>query len=151
MIVYRLTKSEYARDLSGKGAELAGGRWNSKGVPLLYTGQNIALCLVEVAVHLPVGLIPEDYELITLEIPNTSILTLGSKELTDDWNALPASFSTQKSGNEFAKTNSFLTLRVPSAVVAGEFNYLINPHHNNFKKVKLLKTDPFRFDSRLFK
>src|SRR5690606_18256346 len=71
MIAYRLSRTEYARDLSGRGAELAGGRWNSKGTALVYTGQTIALCMAEVAVHIPLGIIPLDYELVTLEIPDS--------------------------------------------------------------------------------
>lgn len=71
MIVYRLSKEIYANDLSGKGAEIAGGRWNSKGSAALYTAQSIALCVTEIAVHIPLGILPRDYRLIHIEIPDT--------------------------------------------------------------------------------
>ena len=59
MIVYRLSKSKYSADLSGKGAEKAGGRWNSKGVAMVYTSASRALCTAEVAVHVPLGIVTD--------------------------------------------------------------------------------------------
>ena len=70
MIVFRLSKAAYALDLSGKGAEKTGGRWNSKGVPMVYAGSSRALCTAEIAVHLPLGLVPAGYSLTQLEIPD---------------------------------------------------------------------------------
>ncbi len=150
MIVYRLSRAKYSHDLSGKGAELAGGRWNSKGTALVYTGQTIALCMTEVAVHIPFGIIPIDYELITLEIPENEITEIKKAELPEDWKSLPNSYSTQTFGDEFVKNAKHLILKVPSAVVQGEFNYLINPLHSKIKKVKIKKTESFSFDQRLF-
>lgn len=150
MIVYRLSRTKYSHDLSGKGAEISGGRWNSKGVALLYTGQNIALCMAEVAVHIPLGIIPVDYELITLEIPDDKITELKKHQLPDDWNAWPLPYTTQNLGDDFVKRGKSLVLKVLSAVVQGEFNYLINPIHPNIKKVKIKKTESFSFDHRLF-
>jgi len=150
MIAYRLSRTEYARDLSGRGAELAGGRWNSKGTALVYTGQTIALCMAEVAVHIPLGIIPLDYELVTLEIPDSEILELKTSQLPEDWKSLPVSDSTQGFGDNFVKKGRFLVLKVPSAVVQGEFNYLINPLHPKIKNVKIKKVEPFSFDQRLF-
>ena len=64
MKVYRLSKAQFANDLSGKGAELAGGRLNSKGLPMLYTSSSRALCTAEIAVHTPLGIVPTDYVII---------------------------------------------------------------------------------------
>lgn len=150
MIVYRLSRAKYSHDLSGKGAELAGGRWNSKGTALVYTGQTIALCMTEVAVHIPFGIIPIDYELITLEIPDEEIFELKKSQLPDDWKSLPPGYSTQGIGDEFVKKGKQMILKIPSAVVQGEFNYLINPLHSKIKKVKIKKTETFSFDQRLF-
>ena len=68
MIVFRLSKATYALDLSGKGAEKTGGRWNSKGIPMVYTSSSRALCTAEIAVHLPLGLVPSGYHLTTLVV-----------------------------------------------------------------------------------
>lgn len=150
MIVYRLSRSKYAQDLSGKGAEMAGGRWNSKGTALIYTGQNISLCMSEVAVHMPLGIVPKDYELIHIEIPDEEIQELSKKELPDDWRDQLSMNETQQIGNDFVKKSHKLILKVPSMVIQGEFNYLINPTHKNIGKIKIKKTEPFRFDARLF-
>lgn len=74
MIVFRLSKQMYADDLSGKGAEIAGGRWNSRSRAMLYTSQSVALCVTEIAVHVPLGIIPENYMLIHIKIPDNEIL-----------------------------------------------------------------------------
>lgn len=151
MKVFRLSKSKFANDLSGRGAEMAGGRWNSKGSPLIYTSQSRALCLVEVAVHLPVGIIPHDYVLTELEISDDlEIQFIEVTGLPDDWNTFPHSPFTQKLGDNFVKDGSFLVLKVPSAVVSGDFNYLINPRHKQINKIRIVSTEPFGFDERLF-
>ena len=148
MIVYRLSKRMYAEDLSGKGAELYGGRWNSKGNAMVYTGQSIALCVTEIAVHTPLGKIPEDYVLVHLEVPDDSIHEV--KKLPSDWRSFPHSNSTQEIGDRFLKAGKFLMLKVPSAAVQGEFNAVINPRHQDIKKVKILKVEKVTFDDRIF-
>ncbi len=151
MIVYRLSKKKYAADLSGRGAEKAGGRWNSKGLPMVYTSESRALCTTEIAVHSPLGNIPTDYYLTTIEIPAASSLEIKQGDLPKDWKAIPHSNSTQLIGDTFLSENKFLVLKVPSVVVQGDFNYLLNPAHKLFVKVKITKTELFEFDERLFK
>jgi len=151
MIVFRLSKSKHSKDLSGKGAEKFGGRWNSKGVALLYTSDSRALCTAEIAVHTPLGNIPFDYEVILIKIPDNIIIPeLEISELPEDWKSIPHSHSTQEIGDKFIDDGKFLAIKVPSAVVQGEFNYLINPDHTDFKSISIEKTEPFTFDARLF-
>ena len=149
MIVYRLSKGQYANDLSGKGAELVGGRWNSRGNAMLYTSQSIALCVTEIAVHVPLGILPKDYQLIHIEIPDEDLLEM--KRLPKDWQSFPHSNSTQMIGDKFLKEHKHLVFKVPSAAVQGEFNFLINPRHKNFNHIKIVKIENFNFDERLFK
>ena len=152
MIVYRLAKEKYCNDLSGKGAELSGGRWNSKGSVIIYTSASRALCTAEIAVHIPIGIIPGNYFLAEIEIQDditmeeVSVLQLPAK-----WNQFPHSHETQKIGDQFIASNKTLLLKVPSAVVQGDFNYLINPQHADFSKVKIRNTESFSFDERLFR
>lgn len=151
MIVFRLCKSKYATDLTGKGAELMGGRWNSKGTPMVYTSRSRALCTVEIAVHTPLGNIPDDYCLVTIEFPdNIPLLELTRSELPMDWNVFPHSHNTQLMGDRFVASNKYAVMKVPSAIVQGEFNYLINPLHPENKDIIIKETEPFQFDSRLF-
>lgn len=149
MIVFRLSKGKYRADLSGKGAEMYGGRWNSKGVSLLYTSLSRALAFAEVAMHLPLGIIPKDYFMITIHFPDTiEILKLPESGLPADWRSNPPSSSTQKIGDRFVAESKYLVLRVPSAVVPGDFNYLINPAHPASGEVSIQNIEPFEFDSR---
>lgn len=150
MIVYRLSRKQYAKDLSGKGAEIAGGRWNSKGIPLVYTAESRALCTVEVAVHVPLGMIPKDYQIVAIEIPDEEIKIIEENKLPEKWNAIPPTRATQEIGNHFVVDNEDLVLRVPSAVVENEYNYLINPNHPKIKEVKIIEIKDYHFDQRLF-
>ena len=152
MIVYRLCKANYRFDLSGKGAEKNGGRWNSKGTALIYTGQTRALCTTEIAVRTPLGIIPSDFHLVHIEFPDSiKVIEFASNKLPDNWNCFPHIDATQKIGDRFVKEGKQLVLKVPSSVVQGEFNYLINPFHEDSKKLSVIKTEPFKFDERLFK
>lgn len=152
MIVYRLAKQKYADDLTGIGAELTGGRWNYKGTRILYTSDSRALCTAEIAVHLPIGLIPKDYYLITIEIPNEiRFKELDINTLAKNWQDFPYTGYTQDIGEDFILKCDFLILKVPSAVVQGDFNYLINPAHKEFGKIKIMRIERFSFDERLFK
>ena len=151
MIVFRLAKSKFARYLSGKGAEIAGGRWNSKGVPVIYTGDSRALCVAEIAVHTGLGSVPEDYLLVTIEIPNDALVyEILPENLQPNWNSFPHSGATQIMGDKLFKQNSYLVIKVPSAVVAGDFNFLINPAHEDFNKVTIQKVEAFSLDKRMF-
>ncbi|WP_209401271.1 RES family NAD+ phosphorylase [Pseudozobellia sp. WGM2] len=152
MIVYRLGKEKYKNDLSGIGAEKFGGRWNSKGVRMVYTSQSRALANLEVAVHLTLKLVPTDYYLTIIEIPNECILQYSEKRLKHkNWKTHPPSEFTQGEGDKFIKENKILALRVPSAIVQGDYNYLINPVHQDIGKVKILSFEQFSFDKRLFR
>lgn len=152
MKIYRLSKKEFINDLSGKGAEKYGGRWNSKGTVIIYTSDSRALCTAEVAVHFPLGIIPVDYFISTIEIPeNVSMKEISPKSLPDNWKSFPHSHSTQQIGDDFVIKNLHLVLKVPSAVIQGDYNFLINPYHTDFKKIKILNIEPFDFDKRLFK
>ncbi len=152
MIVYRLSMSTHSDDLSGKGAEKNGGRWNSKGTALIYTSETRALCMAEIAVHTPLGILPQDYELIAIEIPDhTNIQILELKSLPTDWRSIPHAHSTQEIGDQFVKANKYLVMKVPSVIVSGEFNYLINPGQKDMKSVKIKLKESFNFDKRLFR
>lgn len=151
MIVYRLSKEKYKNDLSGKGAEIAGGRWNSKGVAMLYTSQSRALCTTEIAVHSPLGIIPADYWIITIEFPDvTEVLEVDPASLPKNWRSFPHTHFTQTAGDHFIRSGKYLVMKVPSSVVQGDFNYLINPTHPLLPQVKIIALEPFEFDERLF-
>jgi len=151
MKLFRLAKSKYSRDLSGKGAEIAGGRWNSKGTRVLYTAQSIALATTEIAVHVPLGILPKGYVAITYELSEqVTILKLKPDQWPADFKSIPHSHSTQMIGDEFITRKEALILKVPSVVVQGDFNYLINPDHPDLEKMVIVAVEPYEFDERLF-
>ncbi len=150
MIVYRLSREQYARDLSGKGAERYSGRWNSRGTPMVYTSESRALCTVEIAVRTPLGSLPENYNIVEIEIPENGMLVLDHSILPPDWRMHPPGKQTQKIGDEFVNQGIHLIYKVPSAVVEGDNNYLINPLHPEMSKLRILAVKQYRFDRRLF-
>src|ERR1700750_3205539 len=112
MIVYRLCRKIYANDLSGRGAEIGGGRWNSKGVAALYTSSSRALCAIEILVHVPVGIMPKDYYLISIELPDhVRVQAIDVKNLPDNWSSNPISASIQRIGNLFFSEQKELVLK----------------------------------------
>lgn len=154
MIVYRISRAKYSRDLSGKGAELSGGRWNSVGRPAICASSSVALSTVEVSVHLPLGILPSDYVLISIWMPDTSdnaeSTVTNLTKLPANWRSYPFPKETQLAGDTFLQKGKTLALQVPSAAVAEDFNYIINPLHPDARQVKIEDIRPYEFDQRLF-
>ena len=148
MVVYRIAGKKYADDLSGTGAALYGGRWNKKGTAMLYTGENPALALLEVVVHTPPALVPK-LDILTLEIPDDSITVLNQNALLDNWADYPAPTVLSEIGEAWVRQADAVALRVPSCVIHAMHNYLLNPRHPDYSKVKLLSQEDFHFDPRL--
>lgn len=148
MIIYRLAVQQFADDLSGTGAKLMGGRWNAPGLPVLYTTENISLAALEILVNAGREYIPPTYRLLKLLVPDTVEYSSISKDkLKKQWKD---DFEyTQWIGSEFLKQNKNLVIKVPSAVVDEEHNFLFNPGHSDFKKLKIVTISHFQFDKRL--
>jgi RES domain-containing protein len=152
MELFRLSREIYADVLSGKGAAKKGARWNSPGVELIYTAGNRSLAMAEVAVHFTLATLPEDYMMLIIYVPdNISLKKLSEKDLPEFWNTFPHSLSTQIIGDQFVNQMGFCILQVPSAVTYGDYNFLINPHHPESKKIKITSSEKFPFDKRIFK
>jgi RES domain-containing protein len=105
----------------------------------------------EVAVHIPLAIMPKDYYMLEIEIPDSiKVLELDEAELPTGWNAIPCLPVSQRIGDGFARENKFVVMQVPSVVVKGEYNFVLNPRHKDFKKIKIIRSEPFPFDPRLF-
>ena len=152
MEVYRLSKEKYVNNLNGKGSSISGGRWNSKGIESIYVASSRALAMAEVLVHLSLATLPSDFVMLTIEIPeDISVEVLNLDKVGVDWNVFPCTFETPLLGDDFIKRNETCVLKVPSAVVKGDFNFLINPYHADFYKIKITEQIDFPFDKRIFK
>lgn len=151
MQVFRIARSQYANSLSGRGAALHGARWNSPGIEMVYTAGNRSLAMAEVLVHLSMDIIPDDFRMITIEIPdNLAIKVISEKELPEFWNQFPHNQSTQQLGDNFILENKFCVLKVPSVVTQGDYNFLLNPMHPDFARIHIREVRKFAFDRRLF-
>jgi RES domain-containing protein len=152
MEVFRLARKKYPVELSGKGASISGARWNSKGTEIIYCAQNRALSMAEVLVHLSLATLPNDFVMLTIAIPDDIFIEiLDVTKLNIDWNVFPCTFETPLLGDDFIRRNEACVLKVPSAVVKGDFNFLINPYHADFYKIKIIEQNDFPFDKRIFK
>lgn len=150
MLVYRIAGSKYAHDLSGVGAALFGGRWNKKGIPVLYTSESQALSLLETVVNTPPMLVLQ-MELLVLRIPDDSILEIKADTMPKNWSKYPAPTILAEMGSKWAVQESSIALKVPSSIIPSSFNYLLNCRHPRFSEVELLSREIFHFDPRLKK
>ena len=151
MKLYRLCSVRHqATAFTGIGASMAGGRWNSRGVALVYTAASLPLAALECLVHFSAQTLPDDYVSILLTVPSrVSIKRVKSSALPDDWSENDSPEITRKLGNEWARQQRSLVLQVPSAIIPSEYNYLINPQHADFPLLQIESPIPFKFDPRL--
>lgn len=153
MLLYRIAKSKYIRDLSGEGAKRGGGRWNYKGVPLIYTADSTALATLETLIHSPLHLIPKNRAIAILELPDSLKVTkIESNDLPDEWWSYPAPIALAEIGNCWSQQKSTVALSVPSSVTpfAEGRNYLLNPLHPDFNQISIVSIKKYIYDSRLF-
>lgn len=150
MNVYRIAQKAFIQDLSGEGARLYGGRWNYRGVPLLYTAESRSLATLEILVHAQKISSISNLAILTLEIPNKIKLD-DIKELTKlplNWQKYTSHPELQDFVSNWINSGGFI-LKVPSAIINEESNYLINPLHKNMKELKLIRIEDFILDERL--
>jgi RES domain-containing protein len=143
MIVYRVGKTKYARDLTGEGARLFGGRWNNEMVACLYTSESRALAVLEYTVNINIDDIPRALSITTIEIPDQTIRILNEADLPGDWKLSPAPSSTRDFGSKLLLAAEEPIIRISSTVIPEEFNYLLNPQHIDSKKFKIIGTKDF--------
>jgi RES domain-containing protein len=135
---------------SGEGARLYGGRWNRKGVPVVYTAGSQSLAMLELLVQdQPLR---ARYVMIPASLPrNLKIERITPDQLPADWRDLAARAQLQAIGTDWAKRRSSAVLAVPSAVIPAETNYLLNPLHPAFAKIEIGEPQDFITDLRLIK
>jgi len=146
---WRIVKKKHAATaFSGKGAASTGGRWNSRGVAVVYTSSTRSLAALENLVHLnpPVQF---HYVLFRIEFPAALIEHFPPKALPGNWRKEPPPPAAQKIGDAWVREARSAVLALPSVIVSGEPNYLLNPAHPDFKKITICKPERFSFDPRL--
>lgn len=163
MKVWRLTRPQYvAAALTGEGSAQYPGRWNVGGHRVVYASESLSLAVLEVVVHAETSTLLDAYVALQLEVPDDGLETVSLDELPLDWQSYPAPESTRRLGSArlghagalgtadtSTDTPSPLALRVPSALVAVEYNVVIDTRHVRFGEVTKLGSLPFPFDARL--
>lgn len=148
--VWRIVKSDRARRaFDGEGARLFGGRWNSPGHRVVYTAGHASLGVLEMLVHLHETRALARYALLRARVPDRLVEVLDRGRLPAGWNASPAPAGLQEIGDRWLAAGRSLALRVPSAVVPEECNYLLNPAHREFRRVAIGAPRAFALDPRL--
>ena len=147
MVVFRIARKEHIEDLSGRGAELFGGRWNEKGTPALYTSSSLSLAALEILVHTDKSLPPVNMAYAKIYVPD-EMFSLKIVRLENNEESVVY-------GTKWLKEKSALMLKVPSIILPyeydHEFNLLLNPLHEDYKKVFVAEVHDFSFDVRLVK
>lgn len=145
--VYRICRLRFAA-FDGEGARRQSGRWNVDGVPAVYTAGSLSLAVLEVLAHSDASLLPEDLVYVEAAIP-ASIKISTLPEIPHDWQESPAPNSTKALGQKWIQEATSAVLAVPSTLVPIETNYLLNPAHKDFKKIRIQPSVKFNFDPRL--
>ena len=151
-IAWRIVQAHVAdRAFTGEGARRYGGRWNSKGVAVIYASSSISLAVLEVLVHIPIYGVLEEYVCFPVEFDQDFVVSLDVDDLPDNWKKDPAPRAIKQIGDFWVDSQESVILEVTSTIVPTEKNYLINPAHPDFRKLKIGSPTKFEFDPRLIK
>jgi len=143
-----MTRADYqATAMDGEGAFLFGGRWNRPGTRMVYLAESKSLAAMEIIVHVDRSLLSIPY--IAIPVTFTDNLLHQLHPLPQEWNNMVAPTSTMQAGDNWVKSQLSPLLQVPSVVVPGENNYLLNPTHPAIQDVQTGNPEPFTFDLRL--
>jgi RES domain-containing protein len=140
-----VTRRFKEKAFDGEGARIAGGRWNSIGIPVVYTAATTSLGLLELLVHSPGMRLFPSYVAIPVLFGEQVVEIFEHVRLPEDWRRHPSPGGMQKIGDEWAASQQSCILRVPSAVVPHEWNYLLNPKHPDFNTLGI--GDPIKLDT----
>lgn len=150
MIVFRVCNTLYAKDLGGEGARLFGGRWNSVGVPCLYTSESRSLAVLEFSVNVNTERILRNLSIIQVQIPD-EFFEVKIASLPGDWRESPAPSSTREFGSSLLRSMEHLVIRFPSSIIPQEYNFIINPLHPRISSCKIREVKDFVYDIRIKK
>jgi RES domain-containing protein len=144
-------EEQVATAFDGEGARLYGGRWNSLGVAMVYASEHKSLAALEVRVHIDTTKKIKLYQCLAFQFDENLMEMFPIGSLPKDWRQEPPPLSLQQLGDAWVKADRSPVLAVPSVIIEDELNYLLNPRHTDFAKIKIEKPTDFGFDPRLLK
>jgi RES domain-containing protein len=149
---WRIVKARHqATAFDGEGARLYGGRWNSRGLPVVYMAASPALAALEMLVHVGNSNVLASYVSIACTFDEALVLRLDRQRLPKDWRSSPALPELALVGDAWLKDGTSAVLEVPNAIIPAESNYLLNPRHVDFATITIGRPQPFEFDLRLLR
>jgi len=147
---FRIAKARHARSaFSGEGARVAGGRWNRPGDAVVYTSASLALAAIETFVHLGEDAVQIRFVYFELDIPDTLAIQR-CRRPPPRWRAEPPDDASMRHGSRWLRAKRTAVLEVPSAIVPSERNYLLDPLHPAFWRIRIGRPIPFAFDPRMW-
>jgi len=149
MLVYRITRAKYSDGLQASGRE---NRWNKAKQYVIYASESKALAILEMVANRGAIMEGAPYKLLTIEIARSkeTLIEVGSKKLGDRWQNMENKPTTQEIGSRWYIEKSSVALKVPSVLIGGEYNFIINTDHPDFdKRVELKSVEDFHWDPRL--
>ena len=146
---WRIVKAKLVADaFSGKGAARTSGRWNSRGVLVVYTSATKSLAALETFVHLnPSAFFT--YKVFRIQFDEALVDRVAFDALPPDWQSEPPPPSTKAIGEAWVRAARSAVMALPSVIIPNELNYLLNPVHSEFKKIRIGPPEDFAFDARL--
>lgn len=148
---WRIVKAKHAGNaFDGEGARLFGSRWTSPGVRVVFASESLSLATLEILVHLQSSSVLASYVTFTVEFPEDLVQNLDRSLIPKSWRNSPPSPQTQRVGDDWVRSALSAVLRVPSAIVVHEHNYLLNPLHGDFSKLVIHGPTPLDVDPRVF-
>jgi RES domain-containing protein len=151
LTVFRLGKHVYRDQLfSGQGGLYASGRWTPRGRPVVYTSASISLAVLEYTVNYRRrGWVPATVLGRALIPSSVRVQTVSIDKLPANWFSASPPPQLQELGRRWLEHGESAVLKVPSAIVTEEWNYLLNPLHADFRKIRISTPKPFNFDQRI--
>ena len=149
LVAWRACKRKYD-PYDGTGAELAGGRWNSPGRPVIYAADSFAGALLEILAHSArPRTLPGPHHAISIEIPDGLIERLEPGDLAG-WH-LRDSASARGFGDAWldaARSAVLVVPALPSRPVGRAV--LVNPRHPAAGRITRGRPFAVPWDERLF-
>ena len=149
---WRIVKRHHAKKaFDGEGARLYGGRWNRPGVRIVYTAESRSLAALEMVAHLDSPELLDEYVVFEVGVPEPLITRVDLTRVPKNWRDNPPPPEVQEIGDAWVRAGTSAVLQAPSATLPAESNYLLNPRHPDFSRLRIGQPTRFLFDPRLAK
>jgi RES domain-containing protein len=145
--IVRANRTRAAFD--GEGPWRYGGRWNSPGIRVVYVSERQSTAALEVFVHTTPFTADQKYHAFRLEWSDDITEIFPIKNLPADWRISPLPTSARELGDRWVRERRSAVLALPSAISPDDTNFLLNPGHPDFRRIRISSPIGYEFDPRL--